>query len=147
MVSGNRRGRSQEPCFVFHLRKDYPYVSVPAGFVDPPECFRSRFRRTVVVCVHQDQDAAFRSRLSGRQFDSSLQLPGLENPVTRDSDRGCGSQDGVRRHTFSDPPEQDRDGFDFAVPFDNGRYRRHGSGLGAEQLDLLWRNVRELRVR
>ena len=73
--------------------------------------------------------------------------PGLQHLLALDSDRSVESHGEARRHACGDPPKQNRNSFDLAVAFDNGRDGGHGSGLEAEQLELFRRHARDLRVR
>ena len=146
MSSGNRVGRRQKPCFVFHFRQHDPYVSVPTGFDSPQKHFRRDFRRAVVVRIQQDQDASVFPGFPCRELDGPLQLVGPQYLVALDSDRQWELPADSRRHTFGDSPKQDGYGINLAVVFDNRRDRGHGSAVGTEQLGLLRRRVRELRV-
>lgn len=90
MLSSDRGGSRQKPCFVFRLRQHDPDVSVPSGFVGTPQQIRRQLPRAVGFRIEQDEDAPARSCLSGGQIDGSLQLSRLQHPLTLDSD---GSRD------------------------------------------------------
>jgi hypothetical protein len=136
----------EKPGFELPMGQDDPYADVGPDKDGALEKSGAELRRTVIVAVEEDQDAAVPAGAPRRELHGALQLSFLEKLVSPHPKR-VDLNGGSGRQHVGDSSHQDRDRFEVALTLDDARQMElHSGDRAVEEAGCLscWRSGSQL---